>query len=88
MSITWLHPLGSLDDQVDQIVDGECTVLLVDDANFLARGADIATRAISALRAIFSLSKVDYAIDLMAASSAIGAANALDIARPMSRLLE
>ena len=82
MSITWLHPLGSLDDQVDQIVDGECTVLLVDDANFLARGADIATRAISALRAIFSLSKVDYAIDLMAASSAIGAANALDIARP------
>ena len=47
MSITWLHPLGSLDDQVEQIVDGECSALLVDDANFLARGAEIAARVVA-----------------------------------------
>ncbi|MEI2733728.1 MAG: AMP-binding protein [Rhodoblastus sp.] len=82
MSITWLHPLGSLDDQVEQIVDGECTALLVDDANFLARGADLATGAKDALRAVFSLAKTDYAIDLMSAVAGAGAVNARDIARP------
>ncbi|MFO1167580.1 MAG: AMP-binding protein [Rhodoblastus sp.] len=82
MSITWLHPLGSLDDQVEQIVDGECTVLLVDDASFLARGADIAIRARDALRVVFSLGKTDYSLDLMVAAQNVGAANARDFARP------
>ena len=82
MSITWLHPLGSLDDQVEQIVDGECTALLVDDANFLARGADLATGAKGALRAVFSLARTEYSIDLMSAAAAAGAVNARDIARP------
>ena len=82
MSITWLHPLGSLDDQAEQIVDGECSALLVDDANFLARGAEIAARAKDALRAVFSLGRTDYSIDLIAAGASVGAANARDIARP------
>ena len=82
MSITWLHPLGSLDDQVEQIVDGECSALLVDDANFLARGADLAQRVSGALRVLFSLGRTDYALDLMAAAQAVGAAHARDIARP------
>jgi len=82
MSITWLHPLGSLDDQVEQIVDGECSAVLVDDANFLERGADIAGRAKGAVRAIFSLGKTEYSLDLVGAAASVGAASARDLARP------
>ncbi|MFV0280412.1 MAG: AMP-binding protein [Rhodoblastus sp.] len=81
ISITWLHPLGSLDDQVEQIVDGECTALLVDDAGFLARGADLAGRTGDVLRAKFSLGRTDYALDLLASAGAAGAVNAHNIAQ-------
>ena len=54
MSITWLHPMGSLDDQVDQILDGECAAVLIDAGNYLARGADIVART-QGLRGVFTL---------------------------------
>src|SRR6516165_2788564 len=34
MSTTALHPLGSLDDQLDQIADSESEILVVDGATF------------------------------------------------------
>jgi fatty-acyl-CoA synthase len=81
MSITWLHPLGSLDDQVDQILDGECTALLVDSGNFLLRGGEISART-QGLRKVFALGPTDYALDLLAACEKAGACSACDIARP------
>ena len=45
LSTTWLHPLGSVADQIDQIEDGECAALVVDAANFLQRGGELAAQA-------------------------------------------
>ncbi|MBS0528519.1 MAG: AMP-binding protein, partial [Proteobacteria bacterium] len=45
LAITWLHPLGSLDDQVFQIEDSEAEMLVVDAATFRDRGGELATRA-------------------------------------------
>src|SRR6516165_4073247 len=40
-AITWLHPLGSLADQLDQIEDAEADALVVDTRAFTARGAEL-----------------------------------------------
>ncbi len=45
LSITWLHPLGSLDDQLFQIEDSEAEMLVVDADTFRDRGGDLAAKA-------------------------------------------
>ena len=45
LAITWLHPLGSLDDQLFQLEDSEAQMLVVDGATFRDRGGEIAARA-------------------------------------------
>ena len=82
MSITWLHPMGSLEDQIDQVADGECTALLVDDASFLLRGGEIAIGAAAGLRAVFSLGATDYGTGLMAACESAGTVRVRHLARP------
>lgn len=82
ISITWLHPLGSLEDQIDQIVDGECNAALVDAEAFLERGGDLAVGAYASLRVVFSLGATDYGVDLLAAADERGASQARDVARP------
>jgi fatty-acyl-CoA synthase len=47
LAITWLHPLGSLDDQLFQIEDSEARILVIDADTFRDRGGDLATRASS-----------------------------------------
>jgi fatty-acyl-CoA synthase len=47
LAITWLHPLGSLDDQLFQIEDSEAQMLVVDADTFRDRGGDLATRSSS-----------------------------------------
>ena len=54
LAITWLHPLGSLDDQLFQIEDSESQVLVVDADAFRDRGGDLAAKAPS-LTAVFTL---------------------------------
>lgn len=82
MSITWLHPLGSLDDQLAQIVDSESTVLLVDEDVFGARGGELAARSAGGLRAVFALGPTGYAQDLAALAASVGTAGAVSLARP------
>jgi fatty-acyl-CoA synthase len=82
ISVTWLHPLGSLDDQVDQVIDGECTALLVDSSNFLLRGGEITVQTKALLRAVFALSPTDYGLDLLALANCVGAVSPRDVARP------
>ncbi len=74
LAITWLHPLGSLDDQLFQIEDSEAQMLIVDAATFRDRGGDLATRA-SCLKAVFAVGPADYGIDLLAAVEAAGTAS-------------
>jgi fatty-acyl-CoA synthase len=80
-AVTWLHPLASLDDQLDQIADAEATWLVVDAGTFLARGGELAARAPS-LAGVFTLGRADYGVDLLAAAAAAGAATAVDLATP------
>jgi fatty-acyl-CoA synthase len=81
LSITWLHPLASLADQIDQIEDGECEALLVDAASFLPRGGELASQA-KGLATVFTLGRAEYGVDLLAAAAAAGATRLRDLASP------
>jgi fatty-acyl-CoA synthase len=74
LSITWLHPLGSLDDQLFQIEDSEAQILVVDAATFRDRGGDLAARA-SCLKAVFTVGPANYGVDLLAAVEDAGTAS-------------
>jgi len=81
LSITWLHPLGSLDDQLFQLEDSEARVLVVDAATFRIRGGDLAAKS-SGLNAIFTLGPADYGVDLLAAADSAGTATPRCLAGP------
>ena len=81
LAITWLHPLGSLDDQLFQIEDSEAQVLVIDADAFRDRGGDLATRTAN-LKAIFTLGAAGYGIDLLAGIVALGTATARCLAGP------
>jgi fatty-acyl-CoA synthase len=80
-SITWLHPLASPEDQLDQIEDSEATTLVVDADTFLARGGELAARA-AGLRSVFTLGPAEYGSDLLLAAQQSGSASPVDLARP------
>src|SRR6185437_2260367 len=42
LALTWLHPLGSLDDQLFQLEDSEAEMLVVDAVAFRDRGGELA----------------------------------------------
>ena len=79
MAITWLHPLGSREDQLDQIADSEADVLVVDTRSFLARGGELAQGS-PGLAAVFTLEDAEYGSNLMAAAAAAGAVSPRDLA--------
>jgi fatty-acyl-CoA synthase len=81
LSITWLHPLGSLDDQLFQIEDSEARILVIDIDTFRDRGGDLAAKAAS-LTTIFTLGPAGYGVDLLAAVDDAGAASARCFAGP------
>src|SRR5215467_5882331 len=54
LAITWLHPLGSLDDQLFQLEDSEAEMLIIDPASFHDRGGDLAARA-RGLKHVFTI---------------------------------
>ncbi|WP_398481394.1 AMP-binding protein [Tardiphaga sp.] len=78
-AITWLHPLGSLQDQIDQIEDSEAQILVIDAANFGPRGGELAAKA-QGLRHVFTLGRADYGIDLLDVIDKNGTATARDFA--------
>lgn len=73
LSITWLHPLGSLDDQLFQLEDSEAQMLVIDGATFRDRGGELAARATD-VKTVFTLGSADYGVDLLAAIEAAGGA--------------
>lgn len=81
LAVTSLHPLGSLDDQVDQIEDSGAEVLVIDAETFLRRGGELAVRAEGLVR-VFTVGRADYGVDLIAAAEAGGSVTAKDLARP------
>ncbi len=81
LAITWLHPLGSLDDQLFQIEDSEAKILVIDAGNFLLRGGELAARA-NGLSHVFTLGRAEYGVDLLVAAETVGSATAKDLAGP------
>jgi fatty-acyl-CoA synthase len=79
LAITWLHPLGSLDDQLSQIDDSEADALVVDTRAFITRGAELAARS-PRLEAVFTLDDADYGRNLLKAAHAAGAVSPRDLA--------
>jgi fatty-acyl-CoA synthase len=75
LAITWLHPLGSLDDQLFQLEDADAQMLVVDAAAFRDRGGDLAAKA-SRVKTVFTLGAAGYGVDLLAAIEAAGQAAA------------
>jgi fatty-acyl-CoA synthase len=81
LAITWLHPLGSLDDQLFQLEDSESKVLVIDVDAFRERGAALVGSA-SGLKTVFTLGRADYGIDLLAAVEACGSISPRCLAQP------
>src|SRR3954454_24350635 len=81
LAITWLHPLGSLEDQLFQIEDSESAVLVVDAIAFIDRGGELAAKATN-LRTVFTIGRASYGVDLLVAAEKAGSANALSLAGP------
>jgi fatty-acyl-CoA synthase len=79
-AISWLHPLGSMQDQIDQIEDAEATILIIDPDNFQQRGGELASRA-QGLQHVFTLGRADYGIDLLKVVGSGGSATARDFAQ-------
>jgi fatty-acyl-CoA synthase len=75
LSVTSLHPLGSLDDQLFQLEDSETQVLVVDANTYRDRGGDLAAKA-SGLKTVFTLGPASYGVDLLQAAEAAGTATA------------
>ena len=80
LAITWLHPLGSLDDQLFQIEDSEAEMLLVDGVTFCDRGGELAAKA-PGLETVFTLGPASYGADLLEAIEAVGSASGKSFAR-------
>ena len=81
LAITWLHPLGSLDDQLFQLEDSEAAMLIIDGATFHDRGGELAARA-AGLKTVFTLGPAGYGTDLLQAIGKAGSATARSFARP------
>jgi len=81
LAITWLHPLGSLDDQLFQLEDSEAQMLVVDGITFRDRGGELAAKA-TGVKTVFTLGPAGYGADLLAAIEAAGTATARCFASP------
>ena len=75
LAVTWLHPLGSLEDQLFQLEDSEAQMLVVDASAFRDRGGDLAAKA-AGIKTVFTLGPANYGTDLLQAIEQAGHATA------------
>jgi fatty-acyl-CoA synthase len=81
MSVTWLHPAGSLADQLYQIEDAEADALIVDTVHFAVRGEELAA-GVPAHVQTFRIGPGRFGTDLSAAADAAGSVSPRDLAHP------
>ncbi|EJL73747.1 acyl-CoA synthetase (AMP-forming)/AMP-acid ligase II [Variovorax sp. CF313] len=77
-SVTWLHPLGSLTDHLEQITDAQVDALILDAGVFKEHGADLAKRLPQSVT-VWTLGAADFGKNLLAAAEEVGAALARDL---------
>ena len=80
LALTWLHPLGSLDDQLFQLEDSEAEMLVIDANAFGDRGGELAAK-VQGVMTVFTLGPANYGIDLLATIEEAGHATARCFAR-------
>ncbi|MDO8705597.1 MAG: AMP-binding protein [Sulfuricaulis sp.] len=80
-SVTWLHPMGALHDQVEQLSDACADALVVDALTFRERGAELTQQAEN-LKAIWTLGPAEFGQDLLALAMAYGTPPARDLSHP------
>lgn len=78
MAASWLHPLGSVEDQLYQIADLDAAACLVDTWRHAARGAELAARAGDV--PVLGLGPSEFGPDLLAEAAAAGTSAARDLA--------
>src|SRR5262245_1656119 len=81
LATTYLHPLGSLDDQLFQLEDSEAEMLVVDAVTFRDRGGDLVSKA-KGLKMVYTLGPAGYGVDLLQAIETAGSATARNLAGP------
>ena len=80
LALTWLHPLGSLDDQLFQLEDSEAEMLVIDANAFGDWGGELAAK-VQGVMTVFTLGPANYGIDLLATIEEAGHATARCFAR-------
>jgi len=81
LSLTWLHPKGSLEDQLYQIKNSEAQIFIADPSGHADRARELCAELPPELKR-FALGSSDFADDLVAAATEIGSSTPVDIARP------
>ncbi|QQS13752.1 MAG: AMP-binding protein [Rhodospirillales bacterium] len=79
--VTWLHPMGSLADHVDQLEDADMDALVVDTPAYADRGGELAVK-VARLGTVFTLGRASYGVDLLAAAEAAGESAPRDLTAP------
>ena len=80
-AVTSLHPMGSLEAHIGQITDAEVAVLVVDSANYLIRGGELAA-AFADVKTL-TLGAAEYGANLLALAQDSGSATARDQSSPI-----
>ena len=73
LTISWLHPMGSLSDHLDQVADAEAEGLVVDLPYYRDRGGELAAR--SGVKAVLTLGSAEFGTDMLAVAAAAGETN-------------
>jgi fatty-acyl-CoA synthase len=78
LAISWLHPMGSLEDHIGQIEDLDAAAIVVDSRRHAERGAALAEKTHGAV--MFGVGPNEFGEDLLAAAEKAGMSRALDVA--------
>ncbi|WP_313805856.1 AMP-binding protein [Sphingobium sp.] len=81
---TWLHPLGSLADQLYQLEDSGARLLIVDVDRFADRGEQLSVGA-SGVATTYTLGSASFGVDMLAAARDVGTQTARCFALPRDK---
>ncbi len=77
LTISWLHPMGSLSDHLDQVADAEAVGLVVDMPYYRDRGGELA--AGTGVKAVLTLGPAEFGTDMLAVAAASGEVEPQDV---------
>lgn len=84
VTVTYLHPLGSLEEHLHQVADARLHALAVDVEKYPKRAQELAQRCDGqpGLKNLLTFGTAPFGFDLLAVSSTVGPVSPVDRARP------